>query len=90
MSAASPLLPWVLAGAIVVLNLPFGFWRAGARKFSPAWFLAVHLPVPLAIGLRIGAGAGWRLATLPLFVAAFFAGQFLGGKLRALRAGRKV
>lgn len=88
MNPSSPGLPWALAAAIVVLNLPFGWWRAGVRKFSPAWFLAVHIPVPLAIGLRIGVGAGWRLATLPLYVAAFFTGQLLGARLRGLHAGR--
>jgi hypothetical protein len=67
---------------ILLLNLPFGYWRGGVRKFSPQWFVAVHAPVPLAIGLRFALGLGFRLATLPLFVAAFFGGQFLGGRLR--------
>ena len=70
---------------VLALNLPFGYWRAGARRFSTTWFLAVHLPVPLAIGVRLASGMGWRLATLPLFVASFFAGQLLGGKLRRPR-----
>jgi hypothetical protein len=77
-----PTVIWIIALAIVVLNLPFGFWRAGVRKFSWQWFVAVHAPVPLAIGLRLASGLGWHLATLPLFVAAFFGGQFLGGRLR--------
>ena len=73
---------WSVAGAILVLNLPFGFWRAGTRKFTLPWFLAVHVPVPIAVGLRVAVGLGWRLAVLPVFVGAFFAGQFLGGRLR--------
>lgn len=73
-----------LASLIAALNLPFGFWRAGTRRFSVPWFLAVHVPVPLAVGLRLGAGMGWRPATLPLFVGAFLAGQFLGGRARRL------
>jgi len=76
--------PLTVAALVAVLNVPFGFWRAGTTKFSLPWFLAVHVPVPLAIGLRLAAGLGWRLTTLPLFVAAFFTGQFLGGRLRAL------
>jgi hypothetical protein len=72
----------LVALAILVLNLPFGYWRAGVRKFSPAWFAAVHLPVPLAVGLRYAAGLPFRLATLPVFVAAFFGGQFLGARYR--------
>lgn len=67
---------------ILLLNLPFGYWRAGLRKLSPLWFLAIHVPVPLAIGLRWSLGLPFRLATLPLFVAAFFAGQFLGARFR--------
>lgn len=74
---------WLAAAAIFILNLPFGFWRAGVSKFSMPWFLAVHAPVPIAVGIRHFAGLGWQLGTLPLFVAAFFAGQFLGGTLRA-------
>lgn len=72
----------LVATAILALNLPFGYWRAGVRKFSPQWFVAVHAPVPLAIGLRFAVGLGFRLVTLPLFVAAFFTGQFLGGRIR--------
>jgi hypothetical protein len=82
---ALPALIALVAVLILLLNLPFGFWRAGVRKFSPAWFVAVHAPVPLAIGLRLASGLGWRLGTLPLFVGAFFAGQFLGGRLRGAR-----
>ena len=79
----TPLL--LVAGAILTLNLPFGYWRAGVRKFSPQWFVAVHAPVPLAIGLRFAMGLGFRLVTLPLFIAAFFGGQFLGVRIRRHR-----
>ena len=70
------------AGGILLLNLPFGYWRAGLRRLSLPWFLAIHLPVPLAIGLRWALGLPLRLAALPLFVAAFFGGQVLGARLR--------
>ena len=76
---------WTIAGAVFAVNVPFGYWRAGTKVFSFSWFLAVHLPVPIAIGLRLLAGLSWRWATLPIFVAAFFGGQFVGGKLRAYR-----
>jgi hypothetical protein len=74
-----------VATATLVLNLPFGFWRAGVRKFSLAWFLAVHAPVPLIVGMRFAAGLGWRLATFPVLIGAFFGGQFIGGRIRAAR-----
>jgi hypothetical protein len=75
----------VLVGAtagVFLTNLPFGFWRAGTRRFSTAWFIAVHAPVPLVIAIRLLSGLGWRPITIPIFVAAFFAGQYLGGRLR--------
>ncbi len=73
-----------VAFATLVLNLPFGFWRAGVRKFSLAWFLAVHAPVPLIFGLRLAAGVGWRLSTFPVLVGAFVGGQLLGGRMRSM------
>jgi hypothetical protein len=76
---------WLVAVAVLALNVPFGFWRAGVRKFSLPWILAVHAPVPLVVGLRLAAGLGWRLSTFPVLVGAFFTGQFLGGKVRNRR-----
>jgi hypothetical protein len=76
---------WVAALAVVSINVPFGFLRARTRRFSPQWFLAVHAPVPLVIAVRLLSGIGWRWATVPLFAAAFCAGQLLGGRLRAWR-----
>jgi hypothetical protein len=82
-------MPWLrlltVAAATLVLNLPFGFWRAGVRRFSPSWFLAVHAPVPLIVGMRLAAGLGWRLSTFPILIGAFFGGQFIGGRIRVRR-----
>ncbi|MGD1002246.1 MAG: hypothetical protein ABSA67_16280 [Candidatus Brocadiia bacterium] len=80
---------WELLLVILVINVPFGFWRAGVRKFSLSWFLAVHVPVIIGIGLRILSKLGWSLATFPALVGAFFLGQFLGGKLRRLWKGAR-
>ncbi len=73
----------LVAAGILVVNLPFGWWRAGVRKFSLAWFVAVHAPVPLAVAMRWAAGLGFRWSLLPLFVAGYFAGQWLGARARA-------
>jgi hypothetical protein len=51
---------------------------------SGQWFLAVHLPVPLMIALRLLSGVGWQNITFPLFAGSFFVGQFLGGRLSRL------
>ena len=71
-----------LAGLVVLLNLPFGYLRAGQKKFSVPWFVAVHVPVPLIVFMRIAMGVGWRLGTVPLFVGAYAAGHLLGAQYR--------
>jgi hypothetical protein len=76
-----------VALAVLLLNLPFGYWRAAVRKFSLPWFVAVHGAVPLVIALRIVAGLGWQLRTVPILVGAYLGGQLLGGGLLRLRRG---
>ena len=76
----------LVAIAVFVLNLPFGYWRSRVRKFSLQWILAVHLPVPLVITLRIFSGLGWHFVTFPVLIGAFFCGQFLGGRIGNARA----
>lgn len=76
---------WGVAFAVLLVNLPFGFWRAGTARFSLPWILAVHLPVPMVAGFRIISGLGWQPATFPFLVGAYFTGQFLGGRIRRLR-----
>ncbi len=69
------------ATAILLFNLPFGYWRAHAGKFSVQWFFAVHLPVFFAIALRSLSGLGWHLVTFPAMVGAYCLGQLLGGRI---------
>ncbi|MGD8977286.1 MAG: hypothetical protein PVG91_06745 [Gammaproteobacteria bacterium] len=75
----------ILPLGIVVVNLPFGYWREGVRKFSPAWFVAVHAAVPLVLLMRLALDIDWRLVTLPFMVAAYFGGQTIGARLRRRR-----
>ena len=79
---------WTIAALVALLNLPFGYWRANADKFSRQWFLAVHLPVPFVIAIRLLSGLGFHLATLPITVGAFFIGQLIGGKLNVWARNR--
>lgn len=74
-----------ILAATFALNLPCGYWRAGVRKFSPQWFVAVHAVVPLVIGMRHAAGLPFRWDLLPLFVAAYFGGQYVGSRWRLRR-----
>jgi hypothetical protein len=70
------------------LNLPFGAWRATVRKFSWQWFLAIHLPIPFIIVMRLSFGFGWWF--VPFMLASAVAGQVLGSWLfKVLRARRK-
>ena len=79
---------WTVALLVFLLNLPFGYWRASVRKLSRQWFLAVLLPVPLVIALRVFSGLGWKWISFPVLVGAFFLGQFVGGKVRHMIEGR--
>jgi len=74
-----------VAVAVFLINIPFGYWRAGERKLSVLWFLAIHLPVPLVIGLRWAAGLAFAWINVPFFVAAYFAGQTVGARWRRRR-----
>lgn len=70
----------VLTGGAAILNLPFGFYRSGVRKYSWRWFLAIHLPIPLLLVTRLELGIGWHI--LPLVFACALLGQLAGGLLR--------
>ncbi|HEX8293898.1 MAG TPA: hypothetical protein VF570_19185 [Pyrinomonadaceae bacterium] len=70
----------IVAVAVFLLNLPFGYWRSHVPTRSRPWFLAIHLPVPFVIALRVLSGLGWQLASFPVLVGAFFLGQYVGGK----------
>jgi hypothetical protein len=65
---------------VFVINLPFGYFRSKATKFSRQWMMAVHIPVPFVFLLRIFSGFNWTV--IPLLVLSDVAGQIAGGKLR--------
>jgi len=72
----------LVAVSTVVINVPFGYWRAGVKKFSPSWYIAVHAAVPIVITMRLLAGIHWRVTTIGFLVSCYFLGQFLGTRLR--------
>jgi hypothetical protein len=82
---SEPLTYLIALAGTFALNLPFGYWREGVRKFSPQWFVAVHAAVPLVVALRLALGLSFRWGMLPLFVAAYFGGQFAGSRWRLRR-----
>ncbi len=69
---------------VFLINLPFGYWRHNALRFSRRWMMAVHIPVPFVFLLRIFSGFGWTV--IPLLMISDFLGQFAGGKLRKFDA----
>jgi hypothetical protein len=79
---------WTVAPLVFLVNLPFGYWRASVRRRSRLWFLALLVPVPLAIALGVYSGLGFKPISFPVIVGAFFLGQFVGGKLRHIIQGR--
>lgn len=74
--------------SIFIVNVFFGYWRSNTKKFTLQWILAIHIPVPLAIGLRL-LFLGWSWIMVPIFVATFFAGQYMGGMIRHLLLTRQ-
>ncbi len=71
----------LVSASIFLINIPFGYWRENQKKFSLRWFLAVHLPVPFVILLRIYSGIGFEWYTFLIFASAFFLGQISGSFL---------
>lgn len=66
----------------LLINLPFGYWRAGVRKLGCQWILAIHVPVLLIVLFRFVADVPFMWEWLPVSFVVFFAGQWLGGQLR--------
>ena len=76
----------LLAGITIltlVINLPFGYFRGNARKFSAKWFLYIHLPIPAIFIIRTFAGLG--LKTIPIILIGAIIGQIVGGRLYMAR-----
>lgn len=67
---------------VVLINIPFGYWRASVKKFSLRWFLAVHIPVPIILALRFYGEIGFAFYTYIFLVSAFFIGQQIGSLLK--------
>jgi len=78
----------ILVLIAVALNVPFGAWRATTERLSARWLLAVHLPIPFILLLRLSSGYTYRV--IPLLVAGAVTGQLLGSwahrRWRALRS----
>lgn len=65
---------------VLLINIPFGYWRSRAVRFSRQWMMAIHLPVPLVFLLRILSGFSWTI--IPFIMLSFASGQFIGGNIK--------
>lgn len=67
----------------IAVNIPLGVWREHTRKFSPAWFVAVHASVPFIAMLR-------KAVVMPKYAMAFtiaasILGQVIGSRAERIR-----
>lgn len=64
----------------ILINIPLGYLRQGAQKFTFAWYFYIHISIPLIIYLRVKSGYSWKF--IPLTLAGALLGQFIGGRQR--------
>ncbi|MBI4180527.1 MAG: hypothetical protein HY528_01185 [Chloroflexi bacterium] len=72
---------FLVVALIFLINILFGYWRSNTRRFSIQWLMAIHIPVALAIGIRLLL-LEWNWVAIPIFIAAFAVGQYVGGTVR--------
>lgn len=63
---------------VFLINIPFGYWRSNVKAYSFQWFLAIHIPVPFIIALRLVSEIDIAWYTYVFLVTAFFLGQKTG------------
>jgi len=72
-----------ILGFALLSNIPLGYLREGAPRFSLRWFVFIHLSIPFIIGLRIANDVSWR--AIPFTLALALAGQIIGSRARRRR-----
>jgi hypothetical protein len=63
----------------LLLNMPFGYARSKAKKYSLRWFLFIHVPIPFIFAARTISHVEMKYILILAFAA--ITGQILGGKL---------
>ena len=72
----------IISILVFILNIPFGYWRANVKRFSAQWFLAIHIPVPFIVALRLISGIGFGWHTYVILVGGYFLGQQCGSVVK--------
>lgn len=83
-SEGLPLLPDYQTLPLIILlsiafasNLPLGYLRESATKYSLRWIIYIHASIPLLVIVRQFYGFSWHW--IPVTLACAFIGQLLGG-----------
>ena len=76
----SPLGLFILLSFALLANIPLGYLRQTARRFSISWFVYIHLSIPFIIALRFALDFGWEV--IPFSIAAAVIGQMTGSRYR--------
>ena len=63
----------------LAINIPFGYFRKRAKRYSLRWFLYIHLPIPFIIVARVLSSLDFNY--VPLFVVAAVIGQICGARM---------
>ena len=79
---------FILSIVILIINIPFGYWRANVKKLSWQWIFAVHIPVLFVFMLRILVHVGFAWYTFVFLVIAFFLGQSIGAYIHKQKEKR--
>jgi hypothetical protein len=67
-------------------NALLGIWRSGLRRFSVAWFVAIHASIPLLVAIRLLLiRPSW---VIPPEIGLAFVGQFVGARVPSFRRQR--
>ena len=77
-----------VSGFTAAVNVPCGAWRENFEKFSPGWFVAVHLTIPVVGMLR--KALFMPPYAIAMTLAAAIAGQQIGAKLERYRRARHL
>jgi hypothetical protein len=69
----------MLSAITLLFNLPFGYARVKAKRFSFRWFFFIHVPIPFIFIARILSHI--EIKYIPFLALAAIIGQLAGGKL---------
>jgi len=64
-----------------LINIPFGYRRERYEKLTLKWFLMIHAPIPIVVGLRFLLGIELTFTTFVISLFSAVAGQLVGSRI---------